>query len=83
MLLVGVGRNQGGVDREAFAGYQTFFNAAAYDGFKNMPEGVAFSETAVAVLRKCGMVRDFAFQAEATKPAVGEIEMHFLAQAPF
>src|ERR1700751_5338744 len=64
-------------------GYQTFFDAAAYDGFKNMPEGVAFSETAVAVLRKCGMVRDFTFQAEATKPAVGEIEMHFLAQAPF
>jgi hypothetical protein len=29
------------------------------------------------------MVRDFALHAEATKPAVGEIEMHFLTQSPF
>jgi hypothetical protein len=29
------------------------------------------------------MVRDLTFQAEAAKPAVGEIEMYFLAQSPF
>ena len=82
-LLVGVGRNQAGVHREALAANQTFLNATADDGFKNMPESVAFSEAAGAVLGKCGMVRNFTFQAEATKPAVGEIEMHFLAQSPF
>src|SRR5215467_744308 len=82
-LLVGVGRNQGGVHREALAADQTFLDATADDSFKNMPEGVAFSEAAVAVLRKCGMVRDLTFQAEATKPAVGKIEMNLLAQSPF
>src|SRR5262245_61763797 len=60
-----------------------FLDATAHDSFKNVPECVAFSEAAVAVLRKCGMVRDLTFQAEATKPAIGKIEMHFLAQAPF
>ena len=49
-MLVGVGRNQGSVYREALAANQTFVNATADDGFKNMPEGVAFSEAAVAVL---------------------------------
>jgi hypothetical protein len=29
------------------------------------------------------MVWDFAVQAEAAEPAIGEIEMHFLAQAAF
>src|SRR5215472_5007794 len=58
-LLVGVGRNQGGVHREALAADQTFFDATADDSFKNMPEGIALSEAAVAVLRKCGMIRDF------------------------
>jgi hypothetical protein len=75
MLLVGVGRHQGGVHREALAANQTFLDATADDGFKNMPEGAAFSEAAVAVLRKCGMVWDFTFQAEPTKPTVGKIEM--------
>jgi hypothetical protein len=46
-LLVGVGRNQGGVYREALATNQTFLDATADDSFKNMPEGVAFSEAAV------------------------------------
>src|SRR5262245_26792984 len=49
-LLVGVGCNQGGVYREALAADQTFLDATADDGFKNMPEDVAFSEAAVAVL---------------------------------
>ena len=82
-MLVGVGRNQGGVHGEALAANQTFFDAPADDSFKNMPEDIAFSEAAVAVLGKGGMVRDFIVQAEATKPAVGKIEMHFLAQSPF
>jgi hypothetical protein len=82
-LLVGVGRNQGCVYREAFAANQTFLDATADDSFKNMVEGVAFPEAAVAVLGKCGMVRDLTFQTEAAKPAVGEIEMYFLVQSPF
>ena len=59
LLAIAVGRYQGGVHREALATNQTFLAATTDDGFKNMPEGVAFSEAAVAVLGKCGMVRDF------------------------
>jgi hypothetical protein len=82
-LFVGVGRNQGGVHREALAANQTFLDATADDSFENMPEDIAFPEAAVTVLGKCGMVRDLTFQAEAAKPSVGKIEMHFLAQSPF
>src|SRR4029453_12132434 len=38
-LLVGVGRNQAGVDREALAANQAFLDATADDSFKNIPEG--------------------------------------------
>jgi hypothetical protein len=57
-LLVGVGRNQAGVHREALAANQTFLDAPADDSFENMPEDIAFPEAAVTVLRKCGMGRD-------------------------
>jgi hypothetical protein len=54
MLLVGVGRNQGGIHGEALAGNKTFFDATADDSFENMPEDIAFPEAAVTVTGKCG-----------------------------
>lgn len=46
-----------------------------------MPQDVALAKTPVPVLRKGRMIGDFAIEPEATKPAIGEIEMDLVAQA--
>lgn len=37
----------------------------------------------MAILGESGMVWHSIFQAETTEPAIGQVQMHFLAQAPF
>ena len=47
-----------------------------------VPEGIALAETAVAVLREGRMVGHLAFQTQPTKPPIGQVEVHLLAQPP-
>ena len=51
--------------------------------FEELAQNVALAKAAMPVLGKRRMVWDLAVQAEAAEPAIGEIEMHFLAQAAF
>ena len=81
-LLVGVGPDQAGIDREAFAADQPFLDAAAHRRLEQLAQQVAVAEAAVPVLREGRMVRNIALQAEPAEPAIGEVQMHLLAQPP-
>ncbi len=48
-LIVGVSRNQAGIDRKAFASNQTLGQAPLDDCFEQMAQDVALAEAAVAV----------------------------------
>ena len=81
-VLVGVGRDQAGIDRKAFAADQTFVDAASHDRLEQAPQEIALAEAAVPVLREGRVVGHIAVQPEPTEPAIGQIEMHFLTQPP-
>jgi hypothetical protein len=51
-LAVGVGGNQAGVRREAFAADQTFGHAAIHDGLEQLTQQIALTEAAMTVLRE-------------------------------
>jgi hypothetical protein len=63
-LLVGVGRNQAGVDGEPLGADQPFGHAARDHGFEQMPQDVALAKAPMPVLRKGRMIRDFAIETE-------------------
>ena len=81
-LLVGVGGDQAGIDREAIGANQALRHAASNDGLEQMPQEIALAKAAMPVLRKGRMIGDLAVESETAEPAIGEIEMNFLAQPP-
>ena len=81
-LLVGVGGDQTGIDRKAFTAHQTFAQASLHDGLEQVPEDIALPEPAMPVAREGRMVRHLAVQTQPTEPAIGEVEVHLLAQPP-
>ncbi|OAI26419.1 hypothetical protein A1351_14905 [Methylosinus sp. R-45379] len=82
-LLVGVGSDQTCIDGEAAGADKAFGHATLDDRFEELAQNVALAKATVPVLGESRMVRDLAVQPEAAEPAIGEIEMHFLAQAAF
>lgn len=46
-------------------------------------QDVALPEPAGAVLRKAGVIEALAVQSKAAEPAIGQVEMHLLAQSRF
>ena len=58
-------------------------NTAADHRLNAMPERIAVTKAAMAVLREGGVVRHRIIQAEPAKPAIGQIEMHLFARPPF
>ena len=81
-LPVGVGPDQAGIDREALAADQPFLDAAPDRRLEQLAQEIAVAEAAVPVLREGRVVRHVALQAEPAEPAIGEVEMHLLAEPP-
>jgi hypothetical protein len=50
-------------------------DAARDHGFDQRAQKIALAKTTVAILGKCGMIRDAALKPKTAKPAVGQIEM--------
>ena len=82
-LLVGVGHDQARIHREAFATDKTLAQAPQHHRLEQMPQDIALPEPAMTVAREGGVVRHPAVKSQATKPAIGQIEMDFIAQPPF
>ena len=77
---VGVGLDDAGVDREAFAADQAFAHAATQHALEYMPQGVALAEAAVPVLGEGRVVRDRVFQVQPAEPAIRQVQVDLLAQ---
>ncbi len=78
----GVGLDHRGVHRKALAADQSRRHAAADHLLEHLAQDIALTEAPVAVHRKRRMVRDPVLQAQAAEPAVGQVQLHLLAQAP-
>ena len=68
------------VDRERLAPDNPLLDAARHHGLEQFSEQIALAETAVAVLGKRRMIGNVAVKAQATKPAVSQIEVDLFAQ---
>ena len=77
-----IGLHQTGIHRKAFTRDQAFGYTARQYGLEQLPKRIAVTEPAMSVLGEGGMVRHFALQAQATEPAISQVQMHLLAQAP-
>lgn len=77
---VGVRLDQAGVDGEAFAAHKPLRHATAQHLIEQTPEQIAFAEPAMAILLKGRMIRHIAFEAQPTKPAIGQIDVNLLTE---
>jgi hypothetical protein len=74
--------DQTGVDGKALAADQPLIDAALQDSLEQPSQQIALAEAAMAVFREGRMVGHRAVEAEPTKPAVRQVEVHLLAQPP-
>ena len=82
MLAVHIGLDQAGIDREALAADQPLGDAARHGRLEQLAQQIAVAEAAVPVLGEGRVVGHIAFQPEPAEPAIGEVQMHLLAQPP-
>src|ERR1051326_159698 len=73
---------QAGLDGKALTTNQTLVDAALQHRLEQSPQQIAFAETAMAILRERRMIGHLAVEPEPTKPALGQVEVHLLAQPP-
>src|SRR5208283_1471391 len=77
---VGISLHNAGVDSKAFTSHQTLCHAAPNDTLKYVPEYVTLPESAMSILREAGVVGHLVLEPEPAEPAIGQVQMHFLAQ---
>src|SRR6185437_4176400 len=64
------------------ATHQAFGHTAPNHRLEHLAQQVGITEAAVARLRKGRVVRNLAVEAETTEPAIGEVQVHLIAQPP-
>ena len=79
-LLVRIGPDQAGINREALASDEPFVDAALDGGLEQLAQEIAVPEAAVPVLRERRVVWDRSLQAEPAEPAIGEVEVDLVAE---
>jgi hypothetical protein len=67
-LLVGVGRDQTGIDGKAFTTNKTGGNARLDNPLEHAAKNIPLAETLVAGARKCRMIRDSVLNTEFAEP---------------
>ena len=82
-LLVGIGSNQAGIDSKGRPVNQPFCHAASDHGLEQLAQQIAIAEAAMPILGEGRVVRHLAIEPEPTEPAVGEVQVHLLAQPSF
>ena len=78
----GVGLDHAGIDREAFAADQARGHARRNHLFEDLAQDIAVAEPAVPVDREGRVVGDLVLQTQPAEPAVGQVQLHLLAQPP-
>jgi hypothetical protein len=78
-LLVGIGRNQAGIDGKAFTANKIGCNASLHDTLEYSAKNIPLTETLVAGTRERRMIGDSVLDAELAEPAIGEVHLHFTA----
>lgn len=78
----GVGFQHTGIDGEALAADETGGHAGVHHLLEYQTEHVALAKPTVAVLRERRVIGNGAFQPEPAEPAIGQIEMHLVAEPP-
>ena len=79
-MLVRIGPDQAGIDREAFAADQPLRDAAPHGRLEQLTQEIAVAESAMPVLRESRVAGHIALEPEPAEPAIGEVQMHFLAK---
>jgi hypothetical protein len=79
---IGIRLDQARVDCEPFATDQPLPDTAAQDDLENATEEIALTKATVPVLRECRVIGDSPVQNEPAKPAVRQIKVDFVAEAP-
>src|SRR6185312_2886657 len=79
-LLVGVGRDQACINGEAVTTNQSSLDRPGDNGLEHMTEGIAVAEAPVPVLREGRVIRHLTVQPEPAEPAIGQVQVNFLAQ---
>ena len=77
---VGVGLDDAGIDREAFAADQPLAHAATQHALEHVTEGVALAEATVAVLGEGRVIGHRSVQVEPAEPAIRQVQVNLLAQ---
>src|SRR5262249_53144751 len=79
-LLVGIRRDQAGIDREPFAADQSARNARFDDMLEDTAKNIAVTKPLIARTRKRRMIRQLVFDREPAEPAIGEVHLYVTAQ---
>ena len=77
---VGVGLDDAGIDGESLTLNQAFAHATAQHCLEDEAQCIALAEAAVAILGDGRVIGHSVLEAKATEPAIGQVEMDFLAQ---
>jgi len=81
-LAIYIGTDLARIDREALGAHQSFGHAALDRHLEQLAQQITVAEPAVPVLGEGGVVGHRALEIEAAKPAIGEVQVHLLAQPP-
>jgi len=82
MTSIRIRFDDAGIGGKPLTGHQTFVNTSTYDIFKQEPEGIAITESTMAVLRKSRMIGYFILQTQTTEPSIDQVQMYLFAQTP-
>src|SRR3954469_19905598 len=82
-MLVGVGLNEARIDSKAVTTDEAGRDAYPDDMLEHTAEYIALEEALAAGTREHRMIGDLVLDAEATEPAIGEIEPDLAAQRAF
>ncbi len=82
LKAAGIGLDHRGVHGKALAADQPRRHATADNLLEHLAQDIAVAKAAVAVHREGRMMGNLVLQTQAAEPAVGQVHLHLLAQAP-
>ena len=82
-LLIGIRRDQAGINRKVLTTDQPLGDAALENRLENLPQQITVAEAPMPVLRECRVVGNAIGKIEPTEPPICQVQMNLFAQPPF